>query len=91
MYKIKDYSYKQADRLGVEIRPSANLKKKIDVFNKKGDKIASIGAKGYGDYPSYLEKNKKLAEQKREGYKARFKNSASVRGSPSYFASEILW
>lgn len=91
MYKIKDYSYKQADRLGVEIRPSTNLKKKIDVFNKKGDKIASIGAKGYGDYPSYLEKNKKLAEQKREGYKARHSIDRIVKGSAGYFASRILW
>lgn len=91
MYKIKDYSYKQADRLGVEIRPSANLKKKIDVFNKKGDKIASIGAKGYGDYPSYLEKNKKLAEQKREGYKARHSIDRKVRGSPGFYADKILW
>jgi len=91
MYKIKDYSYKQADRLGVEIRPSTNLKKKIDVFNKKGDKIASIGAKGYGDYPSYLEKNKKLAEQKREGYKARHSIDRIVKGSPGFYADKILW
>ena len=30
--KIKDCSYKQAEKLGVEIKPSTNPKKKIDVY-----------------------------------------------------------
>lgn len=90
MYKIKDYSYKQADRLGVEIRPSTNLKKKIDVF-KNGEKIASIGAIGYGDYPTYLQTDKKLAQTKRASYKARHQKDRLVKGSAGYFASRILW
>ena len=42
-YKITNYSYNQAKKLNVEIKPSTNKKKKIDVF-KDNKKIASIGA-----------------------------------------------
>jgi len=45
-YKIKPYSFTQADKLGVTIKPSKVSGKKIDVFNKKGEKLASIGAIG---------------------------------------------
>ena len=36
-YKITDYSYNQAKKLNVQIKPAQNKKKKIDVFknNKK--------------------------------------------------------
>ena len=44
--------------LGVEIKPSTNILKKIDVF-KNGKKVATIGARGMNDYPTYLEKEKK--------------------------------
>ena len=53
MYQITDYSYRQAKILGVEIKPSTNKTKKIDVF-KNGEKIASIGAIGYKDYPTFI-------------------------------------
>ena len=49
-YKILPYSFKQADKLDVEIKPSA--KEKNDVF-KNGQKIASIGAIGYNDKPTW--------------------------------------
>ena len=48
-YTIKKYSYDKAKKLGVIIKPSTLQGKKIDVFNKKGDKLASIGALGYDD------------------------------------------
>ena len=32
MYKIKEYSYKQAEKLKVNIRPSTVKDKKIDVY-----------------------------------------------------------
>jgi hypothetical protein len=50
------YSYDQAEKLNVEIKPSSNKKKKIDVF-KNDKKIASIGAIGYLDYPNFIKKN----------------------------------
>jgi hypothetical protein len=54
MYKIKDYSYKKAKELGVEIKPSKIKNKKIDVI-KQGKIIASIGDKNYKDYPTYIQ------------------------------------
>ena len=38
MYHITDYTYKQAKKLGVEIKPSKNKKRKIDVL-KNGKKF----------------------------------------------------
>ena len=62
-YTIKPYSKAQAKKLGVEIKASKTKGKKIDVF-KKGIKIASVGAIGYKDYPTYmqLEKQGKVAK-----------------------------
>jgi len=87
-YKIKKYSYDKAKELGVEIKPSTNKKKKIDVF-KNNERIASIGDVNYKDYPTYLEKDKKLADDRRRLYKARHK--ASIKDSAGYYASNILW
>jgi hypothetical protein len=87
-YKIKKYSYDKAKELGVEIKTSTNKNKKIDVF--KGDKkVASIGDINYLDYPSYLEKDKKLADERRRLYKAR--HGKSIKDSAGYYASNILW
>jgi hypothetical protein len=91
MYKIKKYSYDQAKKLGVEIKQSSNPKKKIDVF-KNGVKIASIGAKNYADYPSYLEiEGKQYAENRRRLYKARHEKTRKVVGSNSWWADNLLW
>lgn len=54
-YTITNYTYKQAKKLGVTVKPSTNKTKKIDVY-KKGKKIASVGALGMGDFPSYIKK-----------------------------------
>jgi hypothetical protein len=90
MYKITDYSYQQAKKLGVDIKPSTNKKKKIDVF-KSGEKIASIGGKGYKDYPTYLKENKALAEERRKLYKIRHEKDRKIKGSAGFFADKILW
>lgn len=89
-YQILQYSYNQAKKLGVVIKPSLSKRKKIDVF-KNGMKIASIGALGYGDYPHYLQINKELADKKRAEYKARHFKDRSVVGSPGFYADQILW
>ena len=52
-YKITSYTKNKANKLGVVVKPSKVKDKKIDVF-KSGKKIASIGAIGYKDYPTYL-------------------------------------
>ena len=91
-YKIKRYSYAQAKKLGVTIKPSKTLGKKIDVFNKEGKKISTIGARGYGDYPTFLEKvGKEYAEKRRKAYKIRHNKDRHVRGSAGWYASKILW
>jgi len=90
MYQITDYSYQQAKKLGVDIKPSKNKNKKIDVF-KSGEKIASIGGKGYKDYPSYLKIDKNLAEERRKLYKIRHEKDRKIKGSAGFFADKILW
>jgi hypothetical protein len=91
-YKITQYSKTQAEKLGVTIKPSSVQGKKIDVFNKKGEKIASIGALGYSDYPTYLkDKGKDYADNRRKLYKERHESDRHVRGSAGYYADKILW
>jgi hypothetical protein len=95
-YTIKKYSFTQAKKLGVEIKPSTNILKKIDVF-KNGKKVASIGARGMNDYPTYLEKEKKgyypkgYAQKRRMLYKERHKKDRNVLYSNGYYADKILW
>jgi len=91
-YRIKSYSYAQAKKLGVTIKPSTRKGKKIDVFNRKGEKLASIGALGMGDYPTFMQlKGKEFADTRRKAYKARHSKDRIVRGSAGYFADKILW
>jgi hypothetical protein len=90
-YKITDFSYKQAKKLGVQIRPSVYKNKKIDVF-KDDVKIASIGDINYLDYPTYIEtKGKKYADERRKLYKIRHKNDINVKNSNGFFSSRLLW
>ena len=95
-YTIKKYSITQAKKLGVEIKPSTNILKKIDVF-KNGKKVATIGARGMNDYPTYMEKEKNgyypkgYAHKRRMLYKERHKKDRSVLYSNGYYADKILW
>lgn len=91
MYEITNYSKAKARQLGVQIKPSKNKNKKIDVF-KNDTKIASIGALGMSDYPNYLKaKGKAYADERRRLYKLRHAKTAQVKDSPSFFSSNILW
>jgi len=90
-YNITDYSFKQASKLGVQIKPSTNKKKKIDVF-KEGKKISSIGATGYSDYPTYTKtKGKEYADKRRKLYKQRHEKDRQVKGSAGFYSDQILW
>lgn len=94
-YKILPYTFAQAKKIGVEVKPSRVKGKKIDVF-KNGKKVASVGALGYGDFPTYmqLEKQGKVPRgyslMKRKSYKARhvFRN---IKETPAYYADQLLW
>ena len=95
-YKILPYSFRKAKELGVVIKPSSNILKKIDVF-KNGKKIASIGARGMNDYPTYMQKEKNgyyekgYAYKRRKLYKERHDKDRHVVGSAGYYADKILW
>lgn len=95
-YKILPYSFRKAKELGVVIKPSSNPLKKIDVF-KNGKKVATIGARGMNDYPTYLEKEKKgyfekgYANKRRKLYKERHEKDRHKVGSNGYYADKILW
>lgn len=88
---ISKYSYDRARKIGVQIKPSTVKNKKIDVF-KDGEKIASIGAKGYKDYPTYLkEKGKEYADERRRLYKQRHSKNRKIKDTAGWYADNILW
>lgn len=90
-YKISYYSRLKARDLGVTIKPSTVKGKKIDVF-KNDKKVASIGAIGYGDFPTFLKtKGKEYAEKRQKAYKLRHEKDRHKIGSHGYYADQILW
>jgi hypothetical protein len=90
-YAITRYSREKARKMGVTIRHSTNPKKKLDVF--KGDhKVASIGARGMNDYPTYIQKfGKPYAQTRRRLYRIRHRKDSSRRNTPGWYANKILW
>lgn len=92
MYKIKPYTKRKARKLGVVVRPSNRPGKKIDIYTKTGEYITSVGAKGYNDYPTYLEKvGRGVAEARRKMYKKRHAADRIVKGSRGWWADQLLW
>lgn len=91
-YKISQFSFKNAKKLNVTIKPSTRKNKKIDVFDKTGKKLVSIGDIRYKDYSIYIkEKGKVFADNRRRLYRirhGRFKNNVGTAG---YYAYRILW
>jgi hypothetical protein len=96
MYRILPYTKRQANKIGVEVKPSKNKGKKIDVF-RKGKKIASVGAIGYNDYPTFLELERKgkypkgHADKRRKAYKQRHNKNRKVKWSNGWLADQLLW
>jgi hypothetical protein len=91
-YTIKAYSREQARKLGVTIKVSTNPQKKLDVFSRKtGKKVASIGAAGMGDYPTFRAVNAELGRWKRRHYKMRHEKDRHEKGTAGYYADKILW
>lgn len=95
-YVISEYSKNQANRLGVEIKPSTRKNKKIDVY-KDGKYLLSIGDDRYFDYPYYLREEragkypKGTANRNRYLYHKRHAKDSKVPDSAGFYASEILW
>ena len=90
-YTITQYTKNKAKKLGVTVKRSTNKKKKLDVF-KKGKKIATVGAMGYKDYPTYLKtEGKEKANKRRKAYKMRHEKDRHKKGSNGYYADQLLW
>ena len=53
-YEIKEFQYKIAERLGVEIKQSTNPRRKIDVY-KNGELLCSVGAINFTDYNDLIQ------------------------------------
>ena len=75
----------RAKKLGVTIKPSTRKLKKLDVFSQAGDKKASIGDIRYSDFLQHGD------AERRKRYKQRHERTRHVKGSPSYYADQILW
>jgi hypothetical protein len=90
-YKITQYTKNRAKKLGLQVKPSLKKNKKIDVF--KDDKlVASVGDTRYGDFPTFTKlKGKEFADQRRRLYKIRHEKNRHKKGTPSYYADQLLW
>lgn len=87
MYTILPYTKEKAKQLGVTVTPSTKKGKKLDVF-KNGKLIASIGAIGYKDYPTYLkEDGQAVANERRRLY--RLRHTKNTLGEQ--LALNLLW
>ena len=76
---------KLAKKLGVTVKASENPCKKLDVFNEKGKKVATIGSRQHEDYLQHKD------SKRRTSYKRRFEKSRHKLGSASFYADKILW
>lgn len=91
MYTITNYTKQQARKLGVQVRVSTNKKKKLDVY-KNGKKIASVGARGYGDFPTFMKTHgKTYACKRRKEYKRRHQRDRIRKNTNGYYADQLLW
>ena len=87
---------KHALTLGLKTNPSGvsahACKGLVDVFDKQGKRLASIGAKGMDDYPTHIQKRgMEFAKERRRLYKIRHEKTRHRVGTPSYYADKILW
>ena len=90
-YSITSYTRSQAKKHGVVVKRSKVKGKKLDVF-KNGKKVASVGALGYGDYPTFMRtKGKEFANKRRKAYKQRHQKDRTKRGTPGWYADKLLW
>lgn len=90
-YTITAYTYNNARKYGVTVKPSTNAHKKIDVY-KNGVKIASVGGYGYKDYPTYIiENGLEYANERRRLYRIRHAKDLGTIGSNGWWANTLLW
>jgi hypothetical protein len=91
MYHITRYTLNKAKQIGVKVKPSTNKTKKIDVY-KKNKKIASVGANGMNDYPTYIKKyGKTYAKTRRRLYRIRHEKDRHTKWTNGWLADKLLW
>ena len=91
MYFITTYTRQQAKKLGVSVKQSSNKDKKIDVIKNKVV-IASVGAIGYSDYPTYMRTHGlEYANKRRKLYKIRHNDDRKIANSNGFYADRLLW
>ena len=103
-YKINIYQLEMAKKYNVDIKSSKKKDKKIDVYDKKGNLLASIGGvypsgKFYKDFATYIDelgltkaRKKRDAYLKRHAKEPKYKMKDGKRVyTPSYWADKILW
>ena len=90
-YNITNYTQKQAKKLGVTVKQSRKKDKKIDVY-KKNKLIASVGANGMNDFPTYIKKSGlKYAKTRRRLYKIRHEKDRHKKWTNGWLADKLLW
>ena len=90
-YRITNYTRKIAHKIGVVVKPSTNPEKKIDVF-RKSRKIASVGAAGMNDFPTYIRtRGMAYAKTRRRLYKMRHERDRHIKWSNGWLADKLLW
>ena len=90
-YKITKYTLKKAKKMGLKVKLSTNKTKKIDVF-KKCKKIASVGARGMSDFPTYINAaGLTYAKTRRRLYRIRHNKDRHIKWSRGWLADKLLW
>lgn len=99
-YTITKYTKDKARLEGVKVKVSTKKGKKIDVFDKDGNLLASIGGikpngTPYMDYPNYIKTiGKEKADLKRSAYLKRHSKEPKLKDgkkTPSYYSDTLLW
>jgi len=92
LYHLRPYHKLMAKRLGVGIKPSTKGNYKIDVFDKDGEYITSIGDKRYKDFVVYAEEDGyEVAERRRDLYHKRHRKDSQAPNSRGFYSANILW
>ena len=90
-YPITTYTRKMAKKIGVIVKPSTSPDKKIDVY-RKARKIASVGARGMNDFPTYIRtRGLTYAKTRRRLYKMRHEKDRHTKWTRGWLADKLLW
>lgn len=87
-FQITPEMYQEAELLRIEIRPSENKRKLIDIY-RNGSFFASIGASNFKTYAQFVEdEGIEFAQRKKEKILARHKNNCDLK---TLYTLRLLW